>query len=254
MQGIKRVKSKSKTSVHGVGVGREGGYSQKEVWNWLYLDEEGQEREEEVEGEKGVSVQFSPAEFLQVDIIKHLKKTIFYLPQATSRLAHLNLEGFERFVGSTIDRALAGARTKSSDPLEARGEEVAYQEEHQGYQAGYQEEAPIYLEHEQRDTDMYVTNETEGQRKGCEHSKSKVPRSSVLLLHPLLLLLHLPLPGAAGVRVVPEVWRVLLLLGALVAGVGEVEPGVWRRGGEEQGVRLLRQGLLPLLRGGGAGE
>lgn len=84
-------------------------------------------------------------------------------------------------MGSTIDRALAGARTKSSDPLESRGEEAAYQEEHQGYQ----EEAPIYLEHEQRDTDMYVTNETEGQRKGCGDCKSKVPP---------LLLLHRPSP------------------------------------------------------------
>ncbi len=30
---------------------------------------------------------------------------------ATSRLAHLNLEGFERFVGNTFDRALQGSRT-----------------------------------------------------------------------------------------------------------------------------------------------
>ena len=56
--------------------------------------------------EKSVSVQFSPVEFLQ----------------ATNRLAHLNLEGFERFVGNTIDRALAGARAKSSDVLDAGSE------------------------------------------------------------------------------------------------------------------------------------
>ena len=43
-----------------------------QVWNWLYLEEEGQgnegeeDEEDEVEGDRGVSVQFSPAEFLQV--------------------------------------------------------------------------------------------------------------------------------------------------------------------------------------------
>ena len=43
-----------------------------QVWNWLYLEEEGQgkegeeDEEEEGEGDRGVSVQFSPAEFLQV--------------------------------------------------------------------------------------------------------------------------------------------------------------------------------------------
>ena len=122
-QGIKRVKSKSKTQKHehnGNGVFDKSGYSQKEVWNWLYLEEaaknngfniETYEMEDGSGGvdgdmarEKSVSVQFSPVEFLQ----------------ATNRLAHLNLEGFERFVGSTIDRALAGARAKSSDVLDAR--------------------------------------------------------------------------------------------------------------------------------------
>ena len=49
-----------------------------QVWNWLYLEEEGQgkegdeEEEEEVEGDRGVSVQFSPAEFLQVNIFSFL--------------------------------------------------------------------------------------------------------------------------------------------------------------------------------------
>lgn len=42
-----------------------------QVWNWLYLEEEGvvgdgEEGEEEGAPERGVSVQFSPAEFLQV--------------------------------------------------------------------------------------------------------------------------------------------------------------------------------------------
>ena len=50
-----------------------------QVWNWLYLEEEGQgkeaeeEEEEEAEGDRGVSVQFSPAEFLQVIIFSFLK-------------------------------------------------------------------------------------------------------------------------------------------------------------------------------------
>ena len=83
LQGIKRVKSKSRTAALGGG-SREGGYSQKEVsdffvsthhllqvWNWLYLEEEGvvgegEEGEDEEAPERGVSVQFSPAEFLQV--------------------------------------------------------------------------------------------------------------------------------------------------------------------------------------------
>ena len=43
-----------------------------QVWNWLYLEEEGvvggegEEGEEDEAPERGVSVQFSPAEFLQV--------------------------------------------------------------------------------------------------------------------------------------------------------------------------------------------
>jgi len=149
-QGIKRVKSKSRTAA--LGGSREGGYSQKEVWNWLYLEEEGvvgdgEEGEEEGAPERGVSVQFSPAEFLQ----------------ATNRLAHLNLEGFERFVGSTIDRALAGARTKSSDPLESR--EVADE----------QSEEAVYLQHEvEHDTDMYVSKEADVRRTSCGDCKSKV--------------------------------------------------------------------------------
>lgn len=55
-------------------------------------------------GKPGVSVQFSPTEFLS----------------ATTRLAHLDLEGFERFVGNTFDRAINSAkagRTKSTDLL-----------------------------------------------------------------------------------------------------------------------------------------
>ena len=86
----------------------------------------------------------------------------FKLFQATNRLAHLNLEGFERFVGSTIDRALAGARTKSSDPLESR--EVADEE---------QPEEAVYLQHEQveHDTDMYVSKEADVRRASCGHSR-----------------------------------------------------------------------------------
>ena len=78
------------------------------VRNGYNVDVEHQGEEVEVDEagadfdqDKSVSVQFSPVEFLQ----------------ATNRLAHLNLEGFERFVGNTIDRALAGARAKSSDVL-----------------------------------------------------------------------------------------------------------------------------------------
>lgn len=129
------------------------------MWNWLYLEEEGrgredQEVEEGVPGERGVSVQFSPAEFLQ----------------ATSRLAHLNLEGFERFVGSTIDRALAGARTKSSDPLEAR------EDEKEGEEEGPE---PLYLT--AQDTDLYVGQEggEQGRRTGCGDCKSKVRASGL---------------------------------------------------------------------------
>ena len=121
-QGIKRVKSKSKTQKHPGHSSStaldKSGYSQKEVWNWLYLEEAAKSNGLNIEpyddgflddgstqlADKSVSVQFSPVEFLQ----------------ATNRLAHLNLEGFERFVGNTIDRALAGARAKSSDVLDAR--------------------------------------------------------------------------------------------------------------------------------------
>ena len=126
---------------------------------------EGEEEEEE-EGapERGVSVQFSPAEFLQVANDHSISEcTCTLLFQATNRLAHLNLEGFERFVGSTIDRALAGSRTKSSDPLESR--EVADE----------QSEEAVYLQHEvEHDTDMYVSKEADVRRTSCGDCKSKV--------------------------------------------------------------------------------
>ena len=202
------MKSKSRTAA--LGGSREGGYSQKEVhsvkifiqnhlcqvWNWLYLEEEGvvggegEEGEEDEAPERGVSVQFSPAEFLQVrhanyesralkqllqatnrlahlnpsqPISNYQSRALKQLFQATNRLAHLNLEGFERFVGSTIDRALAGARTKSSDPLESR--EVADE----------QSEEAVYLQHEvEHDTDMYVSKEADVRRSSCGDCKSKV--------------------------------------------------------------------------------
>ena len=123
---------------------------------------DGEEGEEEGAPERGVSVQFSPAEFLQVPANhQNLASTLLF--QATNRLAHLNLEGFERFVGSTIDRALAGARTKSSDPLESR--EVADE----------QSEEAVYLQHEvEHDTDMYVSKEADVRRTSCGDCKSKV--------------------------------------------------------------------------------
>ena len=175
------MKSKSRTAALGGG-SREGGYSQKEVsdffvsthhllqvWNWLYLEEEGvvgegEEGEDEEAPERGVSVQFSPAEFLQVANDHRISEcTCTQLFQATNRLAHLNLEGFERFVGSTIDRALAGSRTKSSDPLESR--EVADE----------QSEEAVYLQHEvEHDTDMYVSKEADVRRTSCGDCKSKV--------------------------------------------------------------------------------
>ena len=123
---------------------------------------DGEEGEEEGAPERGVSVQFSPAEFLQV-AANHQNLALVLLFQATNRLAHLNLEGFERFVGSTIDRALAGARTKSSDPLESR--EVADE----------QSEEAVYLQHEvEHDTDMYVSKEADVRRTSCGDCKSKV--------------------------------------------------------------------------------
>ena len=158
-QGIKRVKSKSKTQKHEHVSHVSAGYSQKEVWNWLYLEEAAKsnglniENYESYDGEfspddiarmareKSVSVQFSPVEFLQ----------------ATNRLAHLNLEGFERFVGNTIDRALAGARAKSSDVLDAPDKD----KENQNL-----EPAPS-----ERDTDMYVRADPSSAVQTCGHSK-----------------------------------------------------------------------------------
>ena len=125
---------------------------------------DGEEEEDEGAPDRAVSVQFSPAEFLQVpsnsnhNLVHYFKQPA---SQATNRLAHLNLEGFERFVGSTIDRALAGARTKSSDPLESHetGED----------QSG----EAVYLQHEvEHDTDMYVSKETEVRK--CGDCKTKV--------------------------------------------------------------------------------
>ena len=163
-QGIKRVKSKSKTQKHDH---VSAGYSQKEVWNWLYLEEAAKsnglslENYESYDGEfsaddiarmareKSVSVQFSPVEFLQ----------------ATNRLAHLNLEGFERFVGNTIDRALAGARAKSSDVLDAGSESGSQDKDKEN---PHLDQSLIDCGSE-RDTDMYVVKDSAP--PSCGHSK-----------------------------------------------------------------------------------
>ena len=142
------------------------GYSQKEVWQWLHLDDNeaknsrldcppaqyddeklycdksAMNAEQSADGKAGVSVQFSPAEFLS----------------ATTRLAHLDLEGFERFVGSTFDRAIAGAKSggrikssnlilaESEDKCDTRGEVV--------------EGGDAVVENCQPDTDTYVWKDT----------------------------------------------------------------------------------------------
>ena len=167
-QGIKRVKSKSKTQKHDH---VSAGYSQKEVWNWLYLEEAAKsnglslENYESYDGEfsaddiarmareKSVSVQFSPVEFLQ----------------ATNRLAHLNLEGFERFVGNTIDRALAGARAKSSDVLDAGSESGSQDKEKEN---NPQLDQSLIDCTSERDTDMYVVKDS--QTVDCGHPKVRM--------------------------------------------------------------------------------
>ena len=88
------------------------------------------------DAEAGVSVQFSPTEFLS----------------ATSRLAHLDLEGFERFVGNTFDRAIAGARagrTKSADILDGSPPQMD-----SGGDGGG--EPTVIVDGLERDTDTYV--------------------------------------------------------------------------------------------------
>jgi len=170
-QGIKRVKSKSKTQKHEHGMLEKCGYSQKEVWNWLYLEEAARSNGFNLESypahetedqnpeskEKSVSVQFSPAEFLQ----------------ATNRLAHLNLEGFERFVGNTIDRALAGARAKSSEVLDACDKDKENQILDQSLIDASSKNNEVYLNRSERDTDMYVSKES-NPHQSCGDCKSKV--------------------------------------------------------------------------------
>ena len=88
----------------------------------------------------------------------------------------------------TIHRALAGARTKSSDPLESRLQEQEQMEVEEGGE-------PLYLRHESRglDTDMYVGLEGgEGRRTGCGDCKSKVTPA------PPPVFSHLSLPVEAG--------------------------------------------------------
>lgn len=95
-------------------------------------------------GPKSVSVQFSPTEFLS----------------ATTRLAHLDLEGFERFVGSTFDRAVAGARphrAQSSDLLDASSPEASERLETSDLSDPSSLEPNHGREREcERDTDTYV--------------------------------------------------------------------------------------------------
>ena len=175
-QGIKRVKSKSKTQKHvshssSTALDKTG-YSQKEVWNWLYLEEAAKSNGLHIDAgsyaasddgflddgsdgtgdrdKSAVSVQFSPVEFLA----------------ATNRLAHLNLEGFERFVGNTIDRALAGARAKSSDNVLDSTDDPAAMEA--------RDATEVFVS--DRDTDVYVGKDVtkEEARTGCG-CKSKRP-------------------------------------------------------------------------------
>lgn len=171
-QGIKRVKSKSKTQrhEHSHSSGQmtdKTGYSQKEVWNWLYLEEAAKNNaglgieaypddDRDSAREKSVSVQFSPVEFLQ----------------ATNRLAHLNLEGFERFVGSTIDRALAGARAKSSDVLDARDKdklETPVLDNHNPHTSLIERETAG--QQGDRDTDVYVGQDTSSVTRDQERTR-----------------------------------------------------------------------------------
>ena len=102
-RGIKRVKNKTQTQTKpDTRMFDKCGYSRREVWNWLQ-PEKG-EIEDSVNNNRPasqgvVSVEFSTAEFLA----------------ATGRLAHLDLDRFDQFVGNTIDRAVTKSRVKSSD-------------------------------------------------------------------------------------------------------------------------------------------
>lgn len=91
------------------------GYSKNEVWNWLYTEnEEGQQVSAEPQelysipqkakakvieascesSDVAVEVKFSPEEFVT----------------APERLAHLDLDGFENFVGNTLEKAMLKRR------------------------------------------------------------------------------------------------------------------------------------------------
>ena len=87
------------------------GYSKNEVWNWLYTENENevkvtqdvysvpvkkkmQVEDIEDEEEGGIEVKFSPYEFLG----------------ASNRLAHLDIDGFDNFVGNTLEKAIVKKR------------------------------------------------------------------------------------------------------------------------------------------------
>ncbi len=107
------------------------GYSKNEVWNWLYTDkeeEEAAEAEAERErlsklysvpqkinnsGTKTVEVKFTPQEFFD----------------SSSRLAHLDIDGMDRFVGNTLEKALVKRRRRQQKEEAAVAAAVAAADE-----------------------------------------------------------------------------------------------------------------------------
>jgi len=95
-QGIKRVKTKTRTQPKPGEPVEKSGYSRNEVWHWLDPENGGESRLGDL---YSVSAKKKPP-------VVRLELSAGEFLAATNRLQHLDLEGMDSFVGNTIDRAV----------------------------------------------------------------------------------------------------------------------------------------------------
>ncbi|XP_040567204.2 uncharacterized protein [Lepeophtheirus salmonis] len=113
------------------------GYSRNEVWNWLYTEDENGQREQSiysVPSRKKPSVlpESSVEEVIEEEPAKgevEFSPHEFY--SASTRLEHLNLEGFESFVSNTLEKVVAKRKKKTPIPKPVRTTKQPTIQQHQ---------------------------------------------------------------------------------------------------------------------------
>ncbi|CAB4063196.1 unnamed protein product [Lepeophtheirus salmonis] len=134
-----RAKDDSVSSVDGGGDKKfeKFGYSRNEVWNWLYTEDENGQREQSiysVPSRKKPSVlpESSVEEVIEEEPAKgevEFSPHEFY--SASTRLEHLNLEGFESFVSNTLEKVMAKRKKKTPIPKPVRTTKQPTIQQHQ---------------------------------------------------------------------------------------------------------------------------